>query len=190
MAQAKKWIIGGVVVVVLAGAALLTTYQGNSDATKSAVQQDPSQAAPRAMVGYHAPAFALQTLEDSKTVSLDELKGKPVILNFWASWCGPCRSETPDLQATYEKYQDKAEFYAINLSSQDDLNSAKEFLSQLGITIPVLKDADGKTQSAYKIISVPTTLVLDRDGIVKERREGALTKVQMEGMLQRAVAGQ
>jgi thiol-disulfide isomerase/thioredoxin len=188
MAGRKNLIIASLVFVALAGAALLTTYQG--EAPQQVGAQDPNAVDPLPQAGYRAPSFELTTLDAGQTVSLEALKGKPVVVNFWASWCGPCRRETPDLQATYEKYKDQVHFYAINLSSEDNLQDATKFLTDLHISIPVLKDVDGKAQSAYKVLSVPTTLIIDANGIVKERREGALTKVQMDGMLQRAVAAQ
>lgn len=187
MTRTQTLIIGGLALSVLAGAAVLTTYKG--DRQEQVVTTDPNLIAPSPQTGYRAPSFELTTLGTDTTVALDQLKGKPVVVNFWASWCGPCRSETPDLQATYEKYKDQVEFYAVNLTSQDDLNSATKFLQDLHITIPVLQDVDGNVQKAYKVVSVPTTFIIDKNGIVKERREGALTKIQMDGMLQRAVAG-
>ncbi|MBL0386563.1 TlpA family protein disulfide reductase [Tumebacillus sp. ITR2] len=188
MARTKNLIIGGVVLIVLAGAAWLTTYKG--DTKQSNGVTDPAMADPAPQSGYRAPAFALGALDSDKVVKLADLQGKPVVVNFWASWCGPCRSETPDLQATYEKYRDQVNFFAINLTSQDDLKNANKFLQELQISVPVLKDVDGAAQLAYKVNSVPTTFVIDRKGVVRERREGALTKIQMDGMVQRTIAAQ
>ncbi|KEO82111.1 TlpA family protein disulfide reductase [Tumebacillus flagellatus] len=190
MGRTKSLIFGGIAVIVLAGVASLSTYQGDSQSSSSVVP-DAAKADPAPRTGFRAPAFALQSLEGGNAVvKLDDLKGKPAVVNFWASWCGPCRSETPDLQATYEKYRDQVQFYAINLTSQDAVQNASKFLQELKISIPVLKDSDGAAQRAYLVTSVPTTFIIDSNGVIRERREGALNKVQMDGMLQRALAAE
>ena len=185
MARTKQIVIGAIVLVVLGGAALFSSYQGGGKEADKKVDQTAVQPEP----GNRAPEFVLPTLADpNKTVALSDLKGKPVFLNFWASWCGPCKKEMPDLQAVYEKNKDKVDFYTINLTGQDDAKKAEAFLKEYNITIPALIDPDGKGMKMYKVISVPSSYVIDANGIVAEKRPGSMTAEEMQGMIDRTLA--
>jgi len=188
----KKYLIGGIALVLLTAAAFLSNYETGqqADSAPGAGKQDPAQLAEMPEAGYRAPLFDLPLLAGEGTVSLAKLQGKPVLLNFWASWCGPCKMEMPDLQAEYERYKDKVQFYLVNLTSQDDEEDAAAFLKEFGITIPTLKDMTGSAFQAYRLASIPSTFAIGPDGVIAEKRIGALTKPQMDGMLQRLVREQ
>ncbi|HEU4965446.1 MAG TPA: TlpA disulfide reductase family protein [Bacilli bacterium] len=186
----KKWIIGGAIVVVLAVAAFLSTA-GMTDTDKSASETkqgaSSQHATARPQSGYPAPDFTL-TGFDGKTVKLSDLRGKPVVINFWASWCGPCRNEMPDLQATYEQFRDRVTFYGVNLTSQDTEEKARAFVKEMGLTFPMLLDAKGEASDAYGLASIPSTFAIDANGVIKEVRLGQMTKPMMTGMLERLVS--
>jgi cytochrome c biogenesis protein CcmG/thiol:disulfide interchange protein DsbE len=129
--------------------------------------------------GFTAPNFSLASL-DNKTYRISGKRDKPVIINFWASWCGPCRQEAPDLKKVYEKYQDQLDFYAVNMTANDDIESAKSFVEEFGFTFPILLDEKGTVSDQYQVISIPTTYFIDRDGIIKYKIIGATDRGSFE----------
>jgi cytochrome c biogenesis protein CcmG, thiol:disulfide interchange protein DsbE len=190
MAQRTKWIVAAVVLVLLAGVAVLSNPNIGTKLSGGVQKKDAQlvdQTTERPESGYRAPTFSLKGF-DGKTVKLADLKGKPVVLNFWASWCGPCKEEMPDLQEEYNKYKDQVYFFAVNLTDQDNADDAKAFLQSHGVTIPPLLDPTGEVNQKYKIHNVPSTFAIDANGMMKEVRVGQLTKPAMDGMLERLIA--
>lgn len=117
--------------------------------------------------GFPAPDFELQT-SDGSTLRLADLRGQPVILNFWASWCPPCRAEMPAIQAVYHSYQDEGLIVlAVNATNQDSLDEAQEYVEGSSFTFPILFDTTGSVQDQYQIAALPTTFFIDRDGIIQ-----------------------
>ena len=115
--------------------------------------------------------FELQDLSGKK-VKLSALKGKVVFLNFWATWCGPCRSEMPSMQRLHEKLKAEGlEILAVDL--QEDKGKVQAFAKELGLAFPILLDSDGSVGAAYNARSIPTTYLLDRDGNIFARAVGA-----------------
>lgn len=117
--------------------------------------------------GFHAPDLTLESTQ-GESFTLSSLRGKPVILNFWASWCPPCRAEMPTLQALYERYGGEFVLLGINASTQDRLPGAYQLITEMNLTFPILLDTNGTTTSAYRIFSLPTTVFIDREGIIRE----------------------
>jgi thiol-disulfide isomerase/thioredoxin len=112
-----------------------------------------------------APDFTLPG-RDGKPVSLSSLRGKVVMVNFWASWCGPCRQEFPVLDQLYKKYQPMGfTLVGVNVESEADL--AQKFLAQTPVTFPVLFDRQNSTSKLYGVNAMPTTLLVDRKGNVR-----------------------
>lgn len=112
-----------------------------------------------------APAFALLTRAGS-SIDLDELRGQVVMINFWASWCGPCRQEFPILDQIYRKYRPMG-FTLVAVNVESDRADAERFLAGTPVTFPVAWDADNKVSSAYGVSAMPTTLIVDRKGQVR-----------------------
>lgn len=131
--------------------------------------------------GVAAPDFTLST-SSGQSYTLSDLRGKKVFLNFWASWCGPCKTEMPDLQALSRQYADQVELIGINLTSDDDREHAIQFMLENGLTFPSVLDVDGKAKKSYGILSIPVSITIDGTGQVVERRDGQLTHEVMEGM--------
>ena len=122
-------------------------------------------------VGKLAPDFTLTGL-DGQEVSLSAFRGQPVLLNFWAIWCGPCRMEMPLLQDMYEKWTDEGlVFLAVNL--QEDPARVKEFIEDAGYTFPVLLSPGNKIPLAYNIRGIPATFFIDADGVIRDIKIGA-----------------
>ncbi|WP_018131950.1 thiol-disulfide oxidoreductase ResA [Effusibacillus pohliae] len=124
--------------------------------------------------GQSAPDFSLADL-NGRTVSLHDLKGKVVLLNFWGSWCDPCREEMPALETAYKQYKDKG-FTVVGVNIAESRVTAKGFTDRFGVTFPVLLDSDRDvTLNRYKVGPIPTSFLIDKQGRVQEKFERPLT---------------
>ena len=124
-----------------------------------------------------APDFTMYTLDGQK-VKLSEFKGKPTILNFWASWCGPCKSEMPDLEEAYKTYGDRLNFVLVNLTDgkSETLEDASSFIQTMGYTFPVFYDMDLDGATAYGVNSIPLTIFINASGEMVAYYTGAMSK--------------
>lgn len=122
-------------------------------------------------VGLKAPNFELENLHGEK-VQLSDFKGKKVMINFWATWCPPCKAEMPDMQKFYEQYGDQVTILAINIDPEYDV---KGFVQQMNISFPILLDDQDKVSSAYKILTIPTTFIIDEKGIIQYKQLSAMS---------------
>ena len=130
-------------------------------------------------VGFHAPTFSLEAMT-GETITLADYAGTPTILNFWASWCPPCRAEMPALQSVYDQYPGAISILAINTANQDILVSATGIKTEFGLTYPILLDFTGSTQEEYAISSLPTTFFIGSDGVInKVQIGGPLTEASL-----------
>ena len=141
--------------------------------------------------GFLAPEISLRDTNGNET-TLSELRGRPVIVNFWATWCPPCRAEMPAMQRAYMDYADeKVIILAVNSINQDSLPAVKQFVDEFDITFPVLLDTQGIAANTYQISSLPTTFFIGKDGIISEVVIGgpmaeALLKSRIDRMLEGA----
>jgi peroxiredoxin len=114
------------------------------------------------------------TLKDinGKTHTLSEYKGKRIFLNFWATWCPPCRAEMPSMQKIYDSW-DKKEYVmlAVNINQKKDM--VKKFVDEKGYSFPVLLDPDGRVANTYRVRGIPTTYFIGEDGMIRGRLVGA-----------------
>ncbi|SEN07965.1 TlpA family protein disulfide reductase [Lihuaxuella thermophila] len=143
----------------------------------------------RAEKGYCAPNFTLQTM-DGNRVELYKNDGKPSVINFWASWCEPCRKEMPDFQQAYEKYKGRVNFLMVNETAmEEDEEAVYHFLKENRFTFPVLLDrltADQKTvgMDQYGVLGVPMTFVVDANGVITHKKIGMMTEGEIEQLMQ------
>ena len=128
-----------------------------------------------------APNFTVYT-EDGTAVKLSELYGKPIILNFWASWCPPCKSEMPDFESMYQKYGEDIHFVMINLTDgqRETVESGAAYVEAQGFTFPVYFDSDLDAANNYQVYSVPMTYFLDVEGYAIARASGAIDTATLE----------
>ena len=118
--------------------------------------------------GFNAPDFRLDSLEE-ESIQLDQLIGDPIVINFWASWCPPCRAEMPALQRVYEKYKDQnLHVLAVNMTDQDNIRDIEQFVDSNGLTFPVLFDYLGDTATKYQVKALPTTFFINRNGTISD----------------------
>ncbi|MFC1950340.1 TlpA family protein disulfide reductase [Chloroflexota bacterium] len=122
-------------------------------------------------IGKQAPNFQLQEL-DGQIVSLRDFLGKPVLINFWATWCSPCRSEMPYLQELYEEWSAKG-LVVLTINSGESHSQVKQFMESQHLSLPVLLDTKQDVVLEYSIQYLPTTFFIDKDGIIQEKTIGA-----------------
>jgi peroxiredoxin len=120
--------------------------------------------------GGPAPAFTLAS-RAGQDVSLAQYKGQVVMLNFWASWCGPCRQEMPLLESIYRKYG-KMGFTMIGVNVEPDSNAANEWLKATPVSFPILYDRDSKVSKLYDVAGMPSTVIIDRTGKLRVLHRG------------------
>jgi cytochrome c biogenesis protein CcmG/thiol:disulfide interchange protein DsbE len=132
------------------------------------------------LVGKTAPTFVLQDL-DGQLVSLEELRGQPVVLNFWATWCQPCVVEHPVLVASAQRYKGQARF--IGVIYQDEPEDIRKFLSQRGSWGPTLQDSDGKVAIAYGVYGAAETFFISSEGVIARKVTGAIHPDVMTSIL-------
>ena len=127
----------------------------------------PVSSSPSPREGFYAPDFMLETLTGDK-VQLSGLRGKIVVVNFWTTWCPPCRAETPALETSYKAYKDASVVVlGVNLTDQDSLNEVQSFVQEFKLTYPILLDRDGATGLLYQLNGLPTTFFINRQGVIR-----------------------
>lgn len=133
--------------------------------------RDPHEV-PFLLSGKPAPAFTLRALDSGKPVTLAELKGHPVVLNFWASWCGPCRMEHPVLEWGAREFGSQAVFMGIVFEDTED--NARTFLQEMGASFPQLIDPKSRISVDYGVSGVPETYFIDANGIIMGKHVGPI----------------
>ena len=125
-----------------------------------------------------APDFSLTDL-DGNTVSLSDYRGqKNVYINFWASWCGPCKLEMPDIEAIHREYQDK-DLVVLAVNVGESSKAVEKYIDINGFSFTALLDPDMKVSKLYKVNSIPVSVFIDKEGKIRNQRVGLLTKEQM-----------
>ncbi|MBQ7865236.1 MAG: TlpA family protein disulfide reductase [Clostridia bacterium] len=143
---------------------------------------DPdATAAPTATPRPAAPDFTVYDMEGN-AVSLSSMQGKPVVVNFWASWCGPCKSEMPDFQKAYEQHGEAVHFMIVNMTDgmQETKEKAKAYVDKQGFTFPVYYDTDMDAAMTYGVSSIPATYFVAADGSLIARANGAISLATLE----------
>ncbi|GBG56397.1 thioredoxin-like protein YneN [Sporomusaceae bacterium FL31] len=158
---------------VLVGIAILALVMLNAD---KQVEQNTGTGV---TVGKKAPEFTLNTLDgQAKTIGKQPTV---TVINFWATWCPPCREEMPELNQFYQGYKQAIAFYAINI--QESPAKVNDYIHTNQLVFPVLLDRDGGIAKIFQINAIPTTVVIDKHGIIQYRKAGTVTKSELEAVL-------
>ena len=147
---------------------LLCGFIGSPSVALAAPELIPEEAMQNVLVGRTAPDFDAQQA-DGQAFKLSETRGKPVLLTFWASWCGPCRAELPDL-SDYQKAHPELSIFAVNVDRER--RKAEGFLRQVSFDLPIVWDTDSQAMGQYDVLSMPTMFLLDANGTLKWRKTG------------------
>lgn len=134
-------------------------------------------------VGEQAPPFDLVAL-DGSAFTIESLEGRPIFINFWATWCPPCLEEMPIIQRMYEKY---GEALAIVAVTDEPIPIARPYVAEHSYTFPVFVDPGGRMSGDYLVQALPTSLFIDASGVIRARHIGQLTEEQMEAYIQKVL---
>ena len=175
-------ILSLVLAAVLLGAGVLYNNLSGQVQVGGLATQPPTETAtePAEEVDYSAPDFTMLDWEGNE-VTLSQFVGKPIVLNFWASWCGPCKSEMPDFDAAYQEYGEDIHFLMVNVTGgRETLETAKAFIEESGYSFPVFFDINNEGAYLYGASSIPLTYFIDANGNLVTYGRGALTAELLE----------
>jgi peroxiredoxin len=127
--------------------------------------------------GRYALDFTLEILDGSKA-SLSDYVGSVILVNFWATWCPPCRDEIPHFEEAYQAYKDEG-FVVLGVNYQESAAEVEPFVEGLGVTYPILLDESGTVTKKYRAVGLPTSVLVDRDGVIQMRHAGFLSEGQL-----------
>ncbi len=171
--------------VVIAGASLLyNNLSGQVQVGLATTPQETDAASGTEAAPQAAPDFTFYDAEGTAS-KLSDFRGKPVILNFWASWCGPCKMEMPDLEKAYQEYGEQIHFLMVDQADgvQETVEKASAFIAQQGYTFPVYFDSDLEGAYAYGVTGIPVTYFIDAEGNFAAYYSGAMSA----GILQQGI---
>lgn len=168
----RRWLTVFFIILIFGGGWLWWTRPGaeaQTVATAFAPAANPA-------VGHAAPDFTLRTL-DGGSFQLSALRGKPVVLNFWATWCGPCQNELPALQKAAQHLDGQVVFAAVDQGEAADV--VQTYVDKLGLTFTIPMDAKGEIGSVYNVQGLPTTFFIDRSGVIQSLWMGEMNSVTL-----------
>ncbi|WP_253264043.1 peroxiredoxin [Geobacillus sp. BMUD] len=184
--NATNNIILGGIILSLAITPMLTNQKetGRIESPKTVMSTSLDSGKIGTNKGQVAPDFELLSITGNK-VKLSDLRGKTVILNFWATWCPPCRAEIPEMQRFYENNKNNnVEILAVNLTnSESSPDTVKDFVRDKGMTFNILLDKQGKIGNLYGIITIPTSYIIDKNGIIREKHVGPMSYETMDNFI-------
>jgi cytochrome c biogenesis protein CcmG, thiol:disulfide interchange protein DsbE len=171
---------GGLLIGVLLGF-LIINGSGRTPGESGQARRDaPAKGLPLA-------DFELPSLVEGEIVKLSDYRGTPVVVNFWGTWCPPCKEEMPLLQSVYEDYS--PDLVIIGVNAMDAVGTVEQFVESTNLTFPIALDQEGKVQSQYLVRGFPTTFFIDKDGVLQDQHIGILNERLLNGYLQKIGAG-
>jgi peroxiredoxin len=174
--------LGKFVVMSLIVGLLIVAIGGGVVTTMAAIPPALESAASDQTIGTQAPGFTLNNLA-GQPVTLADLKGKPAVINFWATWCPPCEKELPAFEAAFGRYQSEVNFLAVSVEEPVDV--VKSFVEERNLTLPVLLDSSGNVVNEYDVKALPTTIFIDANGVIVKRHLGELDLPTINAYIQK-----
>lgn len=185
----KTLVLSALLALVIAGAYFLYGYlsenyagdrisiiEEEAEVTKSDGTEPEEESENSEEVSYLAPDFTVTDM-DGNSVSLSDKFGKPIIVNFWASWCPPCKSEMPDFEEAFKEYGGEITFMMVNMTGgRETVESAKSFIEKSTYSFPVYFDTDYQAAMTYGVSSIPQTIFIDKDGNLTAYAQGMIDK--------------
>ena len=176
-------VLAGFFVMLMVAAGALYAWLGQSVQPEISISPKPitqsADSSKPAQETVPAPDFTVYDAEGNP-VKLSDFFGKPIVLNFWASWCGPCRMEMPHFEKAYQEMEEDIQFVMINMTiDRETQQSAQDFLDEAGYTFPVLFDTTGDAAIAYGAYSLPMSVFIDADGNVQDLAIGAIDEATL-----------
>ena len=138
------------------------------------------------IIGSKAPDFSMISLSGQQ-ISLKDLRGQGVLVNFWATWCYPCREEMDDLKAAYEKYKDQG-IVILGIDMKEGEEMVRKFTDSYKITYPILIDTDGKVSDAYNVFGIPSSFFIDREGIIRDIILGEMNQDSINNKIEKLIS--
>lgn len=163
-----RWFVAAVLILVIGAT---WTY-----ASRVPLEQQPRNLPPQPAVGHPAPNFTLTTLAGEHFV-LEQQRGRPLVLNFWATWCGPCQNELPALQAAAERYDGSVQI--IGVDQAESAATVQEFVDRMGLTFPIPMDVEQDVAQRYNVKGLPTTFFIDSAGIIRHLWMGEMNSITL-----------
>lgn len=204
MKKAWRWIVPAIALVLVIAAAgflypqLAVRYapdrgEKSASAAQTAVPEEsaaPLESAEPDTGADLAPDFTVVNAEGSP-VSLSDFAGKPVVVNFWATWCPPCRAELPGFDSLYAEYGDRVEFLMVDMTdvANDTVTGVKEFVAENGFSFPVYYDTEFSAADAYAINAIPVTIFVRADGTLAAQQIGSMQESQLRAYLDELLKG-
>ncbi|MBU8917308.1 TlpA family protein disulfide reductase [Bacillus sp. FJAT-29953] len=169
-----KKVIAAVLLISLLTVAIVQAVNKKAEKPETASPTAAAQNGPA--IGAKAPDFELKTLA-GETVKISDLKGKKVMLNFWATWCPPCKAEMPDMEQLHKEAGDDITILAVNIDPQLDVQG---FVNEYKITFPILLDAEDAVNEKYQVLSIPSTYFIDSKGVIQNKFVGSMKLEEMK----------
>jgi peroxiredoxin len=180
-------LIGGLLLGLGLGIIIFFGFLKPDDSSKISEISGGSTPLPVPSLDAPAPAFELTGLSGEQ-IQLEDYRGQVVLLNFWATWCAPCRLEMPTLQSRADQFSDKLAVVAVN--NAEDPAKVQSFVDELSLSFDVLFDPQAEIQQLYRVRGYPTTYLIDAEGIIRVQKIGLLTEGELDDFLQELGVGQ
>lgn len=170
MTRLPRLLTVALVVAGLSGLFLFGLLRGSPD------RDIPSNFLGRQVPSFDLPVYERYMADFGPRLTLEDVAGKPLVINFWASWCGPCYTEAPHLQRAFERYGDEVLFIGIQTQDRDARAAGRSFIDRFGLTFPNVFDGDSRTSIAYGLFGVPETFFVHADGTLSHKFAGPVTE--------------